>query len=55
MFAWFKRFTCLHRELTKWHVVRERLFGPLGFTEGDRQQRECVACGHIQRRRIEEV
>lgn len=56
MFAWFKRFTCLHPEFTKWHVAMRSLYTPLfGQTFDEVQQRECTTCGHIQRRKIEEL
>ena len=54
--AWFRRFTCLHREFSKWHVVPRFLYTPMfGATRDEVQQRECLACGHVQRRKIEET
>jgi hypothetical protein len=51
--AWLRAkiasFGCAHTAFTLWHPVRRYLIGPLGATVDDVQQRECVACGFIQR------
>lgn len=56
MFAFFHRFRCLHREWTLWHTaVRVLVSHWYGRTEDEVQQRECLACGYVQRAEIPAV
>jgi hypothetical protein len=55
MMAWFRRFSCLHPDFTRWHIAIEELYSSaFGTTRAEVQQRECITCGHIQRRKIKD-
>lgn len=50
MFGFLRRWACLHRRFTYWHIVNRKLWTPMfGGTIDEVQQRECVDCGYIQR------